>query len=244
MATRRAPSKGAERARRRYLARRLEILRAAGRTFQLRGFSETGMRDIAEAAALSPANLYNYFRGKQEILFFCQDNSLERMISALEEARRLRGSAAEKLRFVIVSHLRCVLDEVGGSAAHLLPAALPPLLQKRLIAKRDRYEDGIRELIARGVRSGDFVACNPALVTRALLGALNWSARWFHPKGPLTATEIAQEFADYLIRGLMPHCSSSQARGRKRNKVPLLELRDENRAVRAFAERGFSGSER
>src|SRR6266849_6390925 len=108
---------------RRYLARRLEILRAAGREFRVRGFAETGMRDIAEAAALSPANLYNYFRGKHDILFFCQDNSLDRLIAALENARRMRASAATKLRMVIVSHLRCVLDEVEGSAAHLLRTA-------------------------------------------------------------------------------------------------------------------------
>src|ERR1700736_4862162 len=79
--------------RRRYLARRLEILRAAGREFRVRGFAETGMRDIAAAAALSPANLYNYFRGKHEILFFCQDNSLDRMIAALDKARRMITSA-------------------------------------------------------------------------------------------------------------------------------------------------------
>jgi TetR/AcrR family transcriptional regulator, repressor of the ameABC operon len=62
---------GNGRLRRRYLARRLEIVRAAGNEFRLRGFAETGMRDIAAAADLSPANLYNYFRGKNEILFFC-----------------------------------------------------------------------------------------------------------------------------------------------------------------------------
>ena len=89
----------------RYLARRLEILRAAGKEFQTRGFAETGMRDIAAAAVLSPANLYNYFHGKDELLFFCQDNSLDRMISALERARRMRGSAAEKLRLVILAHV-------------------------------------------------------------------------------------------------------------------------------------------
>jgi len=84
------------------------------------------MRDIAAAAALSPGNLYNYFRGKHDILFFCQDNSLDRMIAALDQARRMRASAAIKVRMVIVSHLRCVLDEVEGSAAHLLITALPP----------------------------------------------------------------------------------------------------------------------
>jgi AcrR family transcriptional regulator len=189
--------------RRRYLARRLEILRAAGKAFRERGFAETGMRDIAEAAALSPANLYNYFQGKQEILFFCQDNSLDRMIAALEKARRMRASAGEKLRLVIVSHLRCVLDEVEGSAAHLLTSALPPRLQRSLIAKRDRYEEGVRQLIAAGTRSGEFVDCDPTLAACAMLGALNWSVRWFSPEGRLTSAEIADGFADYLIRGLL-----------------------------------------
>ncbi len=161
------------------------------------------MRDIAAAADLSPANLYNYFHGKHEILFFCQDVSLDRMIAALDDARRLRTSAAAKLRIVVLSHLRCVLDEVEGSAAHLLTNALPPRLQRALVVKRDRYEEGVRQLIAAGTRSGEFVACDPALAARAVLGALNWSVRWFNPDGPLTAAEIADGFADYLIRGLL-----------------------------------------
>jgi AcrR family transcriptional regulator len=188
---------------RRYLARRLEILRAAGREFRLRGFAETGMRDIAEAATLSPANLYNYFRGKHDLLFFCQDNSLDRMIAALDKARRMRTSAAAKLRLVVSSHLRCVLDEVEGSAAHLLTTALPPGQQRYLVAKRDGYEKGVRNLIASGMRTGEFVSCDPALATRALLGALNWSVQWFSPDGPLKAEQIAEAFADYLIRGLL-----------------------------------------
>src|SRR6266576_3168878 len=125
---------------RRYLARRLEILRAAGKMFRMQEFANMKMRDIAAAADLSPANLYNYFKGKNEILFFCQDNSLDRMIAALDKARRMRTSAAAKLRMVMASHLRCLLDEVEGSAAHLLTARLPPRQRRFLIAKRDRYE--------------------------------------------------------------------------------------------------------
>jgi TetR/AcrR family transcriptional regulator len=198
------------RLRRRYLARRLEILRAAGKEFRLRGFAETGMRDIAAAADLSPANLYNYFRGKHEILFFCQDVSLDRMIAALGEARRMRTSAGAKLRFVVCSHLRCVLDEIEGSAAHLLTNALPPRLQRALVLKRDRYEEGVRQLIAKGTRSGEFVACDPALAARAILGALNWSVRWFNPEGALTADQVADGFADFLIRGLLARPEASQ----------------------------------
>lgn len=187
---------------RRYLARRLEILRAAGRQFRERGFVETGMRDIAEAAELSPANLYNYFHGKHEILFFCQDSSLDRMIAALEKARRIKGSVAARLRFVIISHLRCLLDEVEGSAAHLLTNALPPGPQRYLVAKRNRYELGVRNLIVAGMRAGEFIQSDAALVARAILGALNWSVQWFRPDGQMTAEEIAEKLADYLVRGL------------------------------------------
>ena len=209
------------RLKRRYLARRLEILRAAGREFRVRGFAETGMRDIAAAASLSPANLYNYFRGKHDILFFCQDNSLDRMIAALDKARRMRTTSAAKLRMVMASHLRCLLDEVEGSAAHLLTVRLPPRQQRLLIAKRDRYEAGVRKLIAAGVRTGEFVPGDAALVVRAILGTLNWSVQWFKAEGPLTAAQVADGFADYLIRGLLAKPGVFRRNSLEREALPL-----------------------
>jgi AcrR family transcriptional regulator len=203
---------GTARLRRRYLARRLEILRAAGNAFRLRGFAETGMRDIAAAADLSAANLYNYFRGKHEILFFCQDISLDRMLAAVEQARRKRCSTAAKVRQVITSHVRCVLDEIEGGAAHLVTNALPARMQRSLMAKRDLYENCVRQLIANGVRSGEFVVGDPALATRAILGALNWTVRWFDPQGEMTAEEIAEGLAEYLIRGLFAQSEDARCR--------------------------------
>jgi len=212
------------RQRRRYQARRLEILRAAGRQFRSRGIVETGMRDIAEAAQVSPANLYNYFQGKSEILFFCQDSSLDRLIAALEKVRCAKTSAAARLRQVIVSHLRCLLDEVEGSAAHLLTNALPLRQQRYLVAKRDRYELGVRNLIASGMRTGEFVSGDAALVARAMLGALNWSVQWFRPDGPMRAEEIAEKLAEYLIRGLLA-TADSLGRLASGRKTPLVVRR-------------------
>ena len=204
------------RLRRRHLARRFEILRAAGRQFRARGFFETGMRDIAAASDLSPANLYNYFRGKHEILFFCQDSTLDRLLAALQKTRRLRATSAQKLHAIVVSHLTCVLDEVEGSAAHFLTSALPHSLRERIVTKRDRYEEGLRQIIAAGVRSGEFLTCDTALAARAILGALNWSVLWFRPNGALSAAEIANCLAEYLIRGLLAKPGASPTAKSKR----------------------------
>jgi AcrR family transcriptional regulator len=205
---------------RRYLARRLDILRAAGREFRSRGYAETGMREIAAAADISPANLYNYFRGKDEILFFCQDNALDHLIANLDRTRRARTSAPEKLHNVIVFHLHCVLDEVEGSTAHLLTNSISAHLRKRLLAKRDRYEQGVRQLIAAGIRSGEFADTDPALAARLILGALNSTILWFNPHGALTTEQLAVNFATHLISGLC----GRRALARPQVAQPLLAV--------------------
>ena len=174
-------------------ARRVEILRAAGRTFRDVGFAAAGMRDIAEAAALSPANLYHYFRGKDELLYFCQTRTLDRLLEALGRARRRRAPLPDRLRELAVAHVLCLIDEVDGSAAHLEIDALPPRLRADVLARRDRYERGVRTLVGNAIK------------TRAFLGALNWTAYWYRPDGAEPAAVVAEQVAAFAVAGLALH---------------------------------------
>jgi AcrR family transcriptional regulator len=200
----RSKSEIPDRVRRRSEARRLEILRAAAATFRERGFASAGMREIAEQADLSAGNLYHYFEGKNEILFFCQDRALDRMQRALEEAGKAGGSPADRLARVLEAHVVCILDDLAGGAAHLEVHALPAELRDRIVAKRDRYERAIRGLVARGIEEGEFSPGDPDLLARAMLGAVNWSAQWFRSDGRRSARSVGRHLAAYLVRGLLP----------------------------------------
>ncbi len=190
------------RARRRE-ARRAEILRAAAGIFRERGFAETGMREIAGAADLSPANLYHYFSGKDEILFYCQDRALDRMLASVATARQRSRRAGDRLTWILAAHLRTLLDEVEGATAHLEVGSLSPALRARLVRKRDRYEVAIRRVIDEGIVSREFVRVDAAVITRAMLGALNWTVTWFRRDGATTVAELAETMAAFLVRGVI-----------------------------------------
>ena len=183
-------------------ARRALILRIAAGVFRDRGYDGASMDEIAERLDMAKGNLYYYFKNKQELLFFCQDHSLDRLIDNAEDAIASDDPEDEKLRRIMVGHVVCVLDELDGASAHTEVHALPADLRKRVIEKRDRYEQLLRTVIMSGIRSGAFSATDPKMATLALLGALNGATRWYRPSGQMAPTGIGESFADLFLDGL------------------------------------------
>jgi AcrR family transcriptional regulator len=187
---------------RQFIDRRLEILRSAADAFTRNGFTRATMGEIADKVQMAKGNLYYYFPSKQDLLFFCQDESLGRLIEKATDISKTKGTADEQLRAMIVFHIQTILQELPGSTAHTDFRSLPrPLLQK-VIRKRDRYESAYRSVIERGIRQGIFRRCNVKTATWAILGALNWSVQWFSPKGKLSADELGHDFAELFISAL------------------------------------------
>ncbi|HKQ99010.1 MAG TPA: TetR/AcrR family transcriptional regulator, partial [Candidatus Polarisedimenticolia bacterium] len=174
----------------------------AAAAFRDRGYAATSVRDIARRVRMTPGNLYYYFRNKQDLLYFCQDHSLDVL---LREARRIAagpGPAEAKVRALVRSQVLCLLDELHGSAGHIEFHAIPPGRLKKVIAKRDEYERIVRGMVEEAVRAGRPAGADPKLMTLAILGAVNWTARWYRPEGEWSPEAIADGFADFLVRGL------------------------------------------
>ena len=187
---------------RQFTDRRLEILQSAAAAFTRSGFSRATMEDIADKVRMAKGNLYYYFPSKQDLLFFCQEESLTRMIDEARTIAKTQLSADEQLRQMITFHVKTILEELPAATAHTDFRALPSPLLKKLITKRDRYERTYRETIERGIRTGVFRKCNVRTAVWAILGALNWSVQWFSPRGSMTATQVGQDFADLFVAAL------------------------------------------
>lgn len=186
----------------RAVRKKVEILRSAAAAFRNHGFEKASMREIALAVDLTPGALYHYFENKSDLLYFCQEYSVERLLEKANKVLRLRSSWEAKLRALVTEQVLCMLDELNGSAAHIEFHALPEGKLRRIIAKRDRYDALVRRVIEGGIRGREFVPCDPKMVSLALLGAINWTARWYRPGGPRKPEEIATIFSNYLVRGL------------------------------------------
>ncbi len=189
---------------RQFTDRRLEILRSAAHAFTRSGFTRATMEEIADKVQMAKGNLYYYFPSKQDLLFFCQDESLGRLIDQTRSVSKSGLPADEQLRSIIRFHVKTILEELPGSTAHTDFRSLPAPLLKKLIRKRDRYEQAYRNVIAAGIAEGVFRKCSVKTAAWAILGALNWTAQWFSPKGTITAGEIGDQFADLFIHALKP----------------------------------------
>lgn len=182
---------------------RAQIIKVAAHAFKKKGYHGTTMEDIAKGLKITKGSLYYYFKNKEALLFDCHMSSLDIVEEAIEEVKKKDLSPSEKIHDIIYHYLDKMLDELMGSALLLDEESLSPNLLKQIIKRRDHVERFMRETIAEGVKIGEFRKGDPKLLTFAILGAMNWTPKWYKPSGSKSASEISSEFADYLVRGLI-----------------------------------------
>ncbi len=182
---------------------RLEILKSAAAAFRRRGYFGASVDEIASALHMTKGNLYYYFKDKEDILFTCHEFALDSLLKMLKKVEDSHHPPQEKLRRVIVSFVHMMIDELRGTALTMDVQALSPARRKHVIAKRDRFDRGIRRIIGEGMKAGVFRRSDPKLATFAILGSINWIPYWFDPHGEADSVEIGEEFAQHLISGLV-----------------------------------------
>ena len=158
--------------------RMAQILQAALQCFLAKGFHQTSMRDIAQAAGVSLGNLYNHFPGKEAIILAVAVAESEELAPLLQRLAASEGERAQVLAFLRDFHALCRQPEWATLAVEVLAeSARNPAVAEAFAANRRQLQAvlaGALQQVAQRERRRPVLA--PALQAQVLLDAIESDA--------------------------------------------------------------------
>jgi AcrR family transcriptional regulator len=191
-----------------YIERRERLLSAAAAVFKEQGLDATSIHDIAERMGTDRASVYYYYGSKQEIFLALVRQAVEEIVLAAEGIAGSGQSPTARLQLLLQSQLEAYerhypfiqlyiqedMNRVPGDGS---------TAGEELKALGVRYELAIERITRDGIASGDFRAdLDARMAMFAILGAVNWTHRWFVPGGRLSGAQVGQMFAELFLNGV------------------------------------------
>lgn len=188
----------------RFTEKKEEIFNKSAEIFAKKGYEKTTLEEIAAELKMTKGSIYHYFKGKEDILF----QSLMRAHSLANEvlskiAERSDLSPKERLTLAIKEHTNVLTKKFVYATLRQQDLLLPEKWRKAVLEERDRFQRMFTDILQEGIDDGSFKPVNLKMVSFAILGSVNWVARWYSPAGPLSPEEIGDALADYLVGGLL-----------------------------------------
>jgi len=159
---------------------RERILVVAERLFRQLGYQKTTVADIAKELRMSPANVYRFFDSKKAI----HEGVCRSLMGGVENAAAAimakPGSAAERLRELIITINRMNKERyVGDSKLHEMVEVAMQESWEVCLAHMMTITETIGGVIAQGMASGEFEVEDLALTAQCTCHAM---IGYFHPQ--------------------------------------------------------------
>jgi AcrR family transcriptional regulator len=181
--------------------RRHEIFHKIVQTFVEKGFQETSMREIADAAGIGKSTLYDYFKTKDDILIYFFEDQLNDLTEAAQRIAIQDISADERLSQVMKVHLEYLQANKSLFMNLSLEAQrLKVESQKKIQDRRHAFQDLVRGLIEEGEHEGAFRKVDPLLAARMLINTMVPVVFTSRPTG--TSQQMMEETMDIFLKGL------------------------------------------
>ncbi|MBI4697070.1 MAG: TetR/AcrR family transcriptional regulator [Gammaproteobacteria bacterium] len=183
---------------------RARIIAEAARLIGSKGYENCSLTDIAVRLGISKQALYHYFNTKDEIYTEIMQSTLEGLHDHVKSRIDLNAPALAQLRQLMRAHAEFLHDQFWQFAALLtgFGGIGMPESRRSLVVVRDRYEHLVREVLDRGVASGEFAVADVNMTARAILSMLNWMVRWYQTDGPLPAVAVADTYFELITNGI------------------------------------------
>lgn len=181
--------------------RRQEIFDAAVPLFLQKGFMETSMREIGDAAGVGKSTLYDYFKSKEEIMVYYFSKEIYAITERAQTIIRQNGDVTTRLKQAMLAHLEHL---VSNKQLYLVLSIEAQRLsaegQAQIQEQRHIYQDMIRTLIEDGIRKGEFRPVNPLLAARSIFTLLSTAVYTTRPTG--TPEEMMEEILSIFFEGV------------------------------------------
>jgi AcrR family transcriptional regulator len=163
---------------REYIVHREEILRAAERVFAAKGFFQTTMSEIAEAAEFGTGTLYKYFKSKEGLYFTLIDEKVEEINHLVKAELSQKTSAKERIKKVLQLQFEFIeknrdFFRIYTSERGRFEWTLKDDIGKGIHHKMVAYIKILAQVIKEGVKEGEFKPMNPMDLAHALVGIVN-----------------------------------------------------------------------
>ena len=182
--------------------RRHEIYAASMNLFLEKGFRETTMQEIADAAGVGKSTLYDYFKTKDEILLSVVEDEIYDLTERAKHIASQELTAAEKVNQVLHAHLEYLLANKGFYIKMTYEVQrLNMVNQQRIQARRHAYQDLLCKLVEEAIREGAFRPVNPLLAARTILAILSPAVFTTRPTG--TPEQMMDEAIGIFYKGVL-----------------------------------------
>ena len=185
--------------------RRDELLRIAAGLFAEKGFKNTTVRDIADAAGILSGSLYHHFDSKEsmvdEILSTFQAELFAKYDEVLASAldARAKIEAAVRLSFEAIDRHHAEVAIFQNEADHLGTFERFAYLAERNAQSRQVWMTLLTEGVASGALRKEL---DVELLYRFIRDTVWVAVRWYRPGGELSHDTVADQYLSILLDGI------------------------------------------
>lgn len=201
---RRAPASG-EVPQRQPLTRYHQLIRAAGKLFEEKGYQGASVRDITHAVGITSGSFFYHFATKEDVLFAVLEGGMNEGLQVVEKKLDAARTPRERLHALISGHLEALHSEY--SYAHKVWLRewrqISPEKRLPLEALSQTYRNMWLSVLQE-VKSEGLIATDTALFRRNAVGALNWTIHWVHNPTQKQLRRLADDFVYALLNEARP----------------------------------------
>ncbi|MFT3866359.1 MAG: TetR/AcrR family transcriptional regulator [Solirubrobacterales bacterium] len=181
--------------------RRQEVVEAAVRVFQKKGYASASIQDVAAEVGVLKGSLYHYIDSKEDLLARIFEDSAGHFVEMMDEASALDAPPLERLRSFAHACSLWYLQNIERVAIYATEwKHLTGKRRKVVMGIREDYEQRLGNLIGQVKEAGD---ASPDLdvnfATYYIFGALNGLPDWYRRRGADSAERIADCYAELIV---------------------------------------------